>query len=305
MQPEQPSPQPQIKNLKYILIAFGVLLIVFLVVIITHRLINSATIDLVATPSSSTIYLDSHKVTNGKIGVTPGKHTITVSKSGFLNQKMDIDAKSGETSQAFFILESNDPSTSNWYNEHIEDQELLEMITGFKNTEQIQQSIQEYPLYAFLPEHTMNYKLDHGSCEFADFCVFVTVPNDTHDPAIHILKGYDNDIGRYYIINSDYKNPFAELDLKATSTAKDINQAITELIPTPKFTIITTKKSDNNYYLLSINYTFNEYNRSDTYKAILQYTNGVWSLITTPDLVITYDKYPNIPKSIIKQVNDL
>jgi len=58
------------------------------------------------------------------------------------------------------------------------------------------------------------------------------------------------------------------------------------------------------WYGAIIGYTASTATMQDDYtRIILQKTNGVWKLVAGPSVVMSYAKYPNIPKDVIDNIN--
>lgn len=110
------------------------ILVCWLVVMVGWRIyasrVYTASVEADYTPLSSTALLDGHRVRVGTHKVRPGKHSLVVSKEGFLTQTSSVSVKKGENGYIGIVLEPTTPKTANWYKEHSEDQRSAERISG-------------------------------------------------------------------------------------------------------------------------------------------------------------------------------
>ncbi|MFZ2513428.1 MAG: hypothetical protein WAW63_03155 [Candidatus Saccharimonadales bacterium] len=94
----------------------------------------TATIEVEFTPLSATARVDGKRVRPGFIRTTPGKHTVSVSKDGFLSEKKTVVAPKGNAVYIGLILDPSSPATAQWYRDHPEDNQIGERISG-RNTQ--------------------------------------------------------------------------------------------------------------------------------------------------------------------------
>ena len=295
-----------------IIVIFAFVFLLIPIIAFTHSRINSASIDLLVAPESSNIHIDNHKVTNGKIGVTPGKHTVTARKDGFAEKSTEVEIKSGETSNVHFILESNDPSTANWYKDHPEDQKIAQQINDSQFDSEAASYTEENPIIKYLPFETANYSLNYGSCDVSDFCIFVDTPQIHYDKIVDIIKELTDDPARYYYVFKGYKNPFENLK---TSTEEPETLSLSDLDSAKAFMDKTLEKYTHflsglsvvdNYVIGSFTYQINQYKDVNTYRFVIQKNkNGSWVFSSTPELIPTYIVNKNIPHDVIKKVNEI
>ena len=273
--------------------------------------INNATIDLLVAPESSSIYIDNHKVTNGEIGVTAGKHTVTAKKDGFAEQTITIDAIADQTVPAYIILDSNDKSTENWFKNHPEDQKIVEQISSREHDSSSNQYVDDNPIIKYLPFETANYTLNYGSCEASTFCIFIDTRPADYDKIVGIIKELTDDPARYSYVFKDYINPFQKI--KTTSenpsqiSVSDEKSAIDFIEKTlkdyPHFLNPLTLVND--YFVGSFSYRISDYPDINTYHFIIQKDEkGSWGFVSTPQMIPTYQENQNIPKEVVKKANE-
>jgi len=297
-----------------ILIVVILLSLLFLIpiIIFIHSRINSATIDLLVAPESSSIYIDSNKVTNGKIGVIPGKHTVTAKKDGFAEQTLTIDTIANQTVSAYIVLESNSKSTENWYKTHPEDQKIVEQISSQEYDKESSSYVDDNPIIKYLPYETANYTLNYGNCESSTFCIFITTNPADYDKIVKIIKELTDDPARYSYVFNNYKNPFQDLKTSSETPAKisasDETTAKNFLAETLKNypVFINPLSMVDNYFIGTFSYRISDYPDINTYRFILQKdTAGGWSFASTPQMIPTYAENQNLPKEVVKKVNEL
>lgn len=288
----------------------SILLIGLIILIAIHSIINSATLDILVSPSSSTIYLDNHQVKNGLIKVTPGTHTIKAEKPGFESQSIEVTANRGQTTQGYIILTSNDSSTANWFNEHEDDQKVIEQIVGREFEKESDTFTADYPVIEFLPYETKTFSVGYGQCDDNDFCIIMDAFGYSYDGAIDYLKSKGVDLGKYYYKYVDRKNPFLNLkmstDIKNRQNISLDNKAEIESYVKNLLNSSTVKNIvfTDNFALLAVNYQI-EPGVTTIYRLIIEKAGNDFVLLTTPEPILTYAKYPDIPEEVIRQANNL
>ncbi|MBR2589184.1 hypothetical protein IKE84_02500 [Candidatus Saccharibacteria bacterium] len=300
------------KYIKQIIVIIIATLMILIIIITIHLLVNSSTIYVLVAPQSSTVHIDNHSVKNGYIKVTPGKHTVKAEKNGFETQTLELDTKSGETSNAFIVLDSNSEDTANWYSEHQDDALLREKISGAEYNATSIEYEKDFPIITMLPYETMNYTIDYGECEYSNFCIFIDAPAAARDIALRVASQFDSELGRYYYIFSDYTNPFSKYSSISDIEAEDIIPQDTDLVVKDIDTIFKNSKYKikniqvvDNYIITAVSYIIDDYGDTNVYRLIFQKEKGKFILLNTPELILTYEKYPNIPRDIIKSANNL
>lgn len=89
---------------KLIILAVVILIVIAAVVIVQNRF-NMGTIDIKVEPGDASVQLDGKTVNPGPHRVKPGKHTVTASKSGYLDTKREFEVQKGKTRTAYVFLD--------------------------------------------------------------------------------------------------------------------------------------------------------------------------------------------------------
>ncbi len=304
------------KSIITVIIIATLLILLSIAFYIIYNTINSATLIVRVAPASASIYLDNHQVSNGNIKVTPGEHILRAQKEGFEEKSIQVSAISDQESNALIILESNSESTANWYTDHSEDQKLIEEIYSLDFTAASDQMASDYPLVDFLPYSVPDYDINYGTCDTDNFCIMINafLPSG-YNEAIKYLRQKDSDLGKYYFSFTDFDNLFLNLPVSAIQTsAQSVSQSdlssatnyINKLLSAYQHNIISTKIVNNKYIVALFSYSIDsEFPQPINYRLILQKYNNSFELIVTPDQVLTYNQYPDIPKEVLSAANNL
>lgn len=144
------------------LIAFFILPIVGVLI---YRSIFSATITLTFAPKSADVVKIGN--VNARFGdnrVIPGDYEVVIEKKGFEGYKGKVSIKAGESKSVEVALNSNDPSTADWYQKNIEDYSIAQGI-GDRRAEAARKHMQDsFPAYKDLPIVGLydTYRVDYG-----------------------------------------------------------------------------------------------------------------------------------------------
>ena len=297
-------------------IVFVVIILIAITGITINALVNNATINIQVAPASATITMNGHSVSSGKIKVKPGAYTISASKDGFESQTTSIEIKENQTIDVLLGLEPNSEETKNWYQEHDSDRLLFEGIAGNIFDNETSTMLQKYPIIEFLPYSGTTFDINYGPCEEKEFCIMINaVIPAGFDDAVNYIREHTSEPGKYYYQYTDFSNPFINLsvspltnDAKELSTTDDsaIKQKIQDLFKDYKISLKTLKLQDY-YAIASIEYDLEneDFPGTITYRFILQKANSGIILITTPEILLSYQNYPDIPHSVIDALNSL
>lgn len=131
-----------------VFVGFSVLLAIYAAY---RAVVYTATIEVNFAPRSATVTIDGYGASAGKNQVKPGKHQVVVSREGFAEYKEEVEAIEGEVVYVDAILESNDPSTANWYAEHSDDYELAQTIGDGADDRHGEELARKMPIVKDLP----------------------------------------------------------------------------------------------------------------------------------------------------------
>lgn len=302
-----------LKNPKFKVSIIVAVTIIILCVIsyIVYLNIFSAKINFLIAPKNATVSVNNENApTSGIKRVQPGNYTITVSMPGFKTQSQDITISSGQTTNIYLGLNSNDPSTANWYIEHPEDQERLDQIGSLVYSETEQFLVQNYPIISQLPYLSSSFTIGYESSLKQPFVLQISASSGFYNNGIKRANELDpnHDIANYDVefqtIDEGYVNPFSTLTLSANQNISSILDYITATIKTSSLTSINTT-ADPNYQYALIDYYEEDPIYKDHYRLVLHREDNKWVPITKIELLLSYNNYPDIPKDIIKTANNL
>lgn len=297
------------RAIKIVAVVSGVLFVILVIIGIVQAIYlktYSSVLKIIDTPLSSTIQIDNETVNGDEHRVRPGNHTIYVFKDGFKSQEQNITIGDGETKNVYFILEPNETSTMNWYEEHEEDGKIREWISGEKLIESSENIQRNYPAVSFLPYSTSAYSIGYGACDDnpSEVCMKFTSERASGiwSVALKRFAQLDKELGKYNYEFIGYNNPVDVLD--ETSSLERLEDAAMKIVNCSdgECTIKETKRIGK-YYVVYLNYAGNSYPvNSDIYRMIFEENEG-WNLVVSPRLVIAYEDFPDIQKDVIDEVN--
>lgn len=141
---------PRKKLIIIVLLFIGLSLL--LVAYATYRaLVYTATIEVKFAPSSAKVTIGGRGASAGKTQVIPGKYEIKITREGFAEYKTEVEAKKGETTLVEAVLQSNDSSTANWYQENLEDYGIAQSIGDGQADRAYDELIKKFPIAKDLP----------------------------------------------------------------------------------------------------------------------------------------------------------
>lgn len=302
-----------LKNPKFkaVLIIIFIAIIIGIIIRIIYVNIFSAKINFLIAPKDATILInDAGAPSSGMIRVQPGNYTITVSMPGFETQTKNIAAVAGQETNVYLGLNSNDPSTANWYIDHPEDQERLDKIGSLIYTEMEQLLNQDYPIISKLPYESRSFTIGYDTSLEHPFILQISASSGFYNAGIAQANSIDpdHDIANYLIsfttIGDGYINPFSNLTLTANQNISSVLNTIPSAVKTATIKSINDT-SDQNYKFAIIDYYEDDPIYKDSYRVILYKEGDAWVPVTNIELILSYENYPNLPKEIIKVANGL
>jgi len=125
----------------------------------------TAMVNIEATPLSSSVTIDGHHANQGITKISPGTIVVTVSLPGFSNFTTKVKIAAGETKYIGVVLQSNTSDTSNWFEQHPEDQAIAEKIASKQFDATSQKQIKAEPFLKELPFTAagFEFKIDYGT----------------------------------------------------------------------------------------------------------------------------------------------
>jgi hypothetical protein len=149
----------------YLVIGLSVLVFILFALYIVRLQIYSAKVNIVVTPSESSVTINGKPTKAGTYRVKPGSYVVRASLSGFTSSSVTVKAIKNQTVGAGVALTSNSSSTSNWYFTHPKDEQISEGISSHSNDVLSQQALQKVPLISLLPFTGPNfdYQINYGN----------------------------------------------------------------------------------------------------------------------------------------------
>jgi len=150
-----------------IIIAAGVVIgfFVFAGLLFRGSTSGQGSITLTVIPRDAKVTIDQKKtVKPGKIGLSVGKHTLVISRSGFVAKTITVDiTKAGDDQTQSIALGSESTAfTNSWQNRNPYEASLGEGITGSTANEQGQLITDKNPILKSLPYYGPGYSITFG-----------------------------------------------------------------------------------------------------------------------------------------------
>ncbi len=193
-----------------ILILAAVLLsavLIFLVISLVRSPKNSAKLTVEVAPSGSTIKINGKKVRAGQSSQHAGKITVEVSRKGFKTVTETITLGEYDDRYVGIALQSDDSSTSDWYDKHENDRMRAEGISSRVFDDSTENDIDKSPIIKELPYISAGnkYRIDYGTSEGDDpdkpVRIFITAPTAAiRQSALDWIKASGWDVSDYKIV---------------------------------------------------------------------------------------------------------
>lgn len=175
------------------------------------------------TPQSSRVVVDGVKVRPGKVAVVPGVHNITFSKKGFSTEHLSASAQVNQTVYVGAVLQSNSPDTSDWYETHPLDRNLVDGIASHQADYEQKVALQTMP---FLKQLPLVYGDGHGGIINISPgapmppstlpAIYVTAPSpQDRQSAVIFIRSRGYDLADMNIVYKDMRVPLEPVDTKA------------------------------------------------------------------------------------------
>lgn len=172
-----------------------------------YNTVYSATINLTFAPKSATATIGSQKAGSGDNKVKPGTYTVTIMKDGFTTYTETITVSEKQTVSISAVLESNDPSTANWYQEHTEDYSISQSIGDSAADAAVDYVTNDFPIANDLPIVGLynSYRVDYGKSPTASgrYALYISYQTDAYkQEALNAIRDAGYDIAQYEVIYS-------------------------------------------------------------------------------------------------------
>ena len=196
-------------------VALGTIIVIAIFVVITIKVVFSASLDILVVPQQAKITIDGKVYENEKIYDGLMAKTVHVSMDGFDTKSFDLELKRDETTKIYTYLTGNDE----WYIEHSDDERIstsLELINEQNGEAKLEAIQNKYPIFSVLPivydKYTNNYSEytsyriegSFDECGNGEFCLIITdVSGGSYEKALQAIRGYGYSPEDYEIIYKD------------------------------------------------------------------------------------------------------
>lgn len=152
---------------------------VYMVFTIQGSRAGQSSVDLQVSPTDATVAVDGHGSDSpGVISLSPGKHTLTISRQNFISQTISVNVTAGqETNQSVVLLAANDAGKQ-FIATNPDEEKQSETVTGQIIQQGSATTSADNPLIALLPYDGANFEIDSGISQ--------AHPSDPYDVGIYI-----------------------------------------------------------------------------------------------------------------------
>lgn len=147
------------KITKYISIKLIVSIIIGFLVLasyIVYYQLSHTKLTLEIAPGDASVKVDGEVVKKRNLYITTGQHQIIVSRAGFNDKKINLDAKPHQAEIITIALQPNTIETYNWYDKNSADAKIAEKATSQNFDRVHEQMIKEHPIIKLIPYTAYN-----------------------------------------------------------------------------------------------------------------------------------------------------
>lgn len=160
----------------------SLLFIVLPLLLFTGSMVYSATISLTYAPKDAVVKIGDSTGKFGDNKVLPGTYKVTITMQGFDSFERSVTVKRGETVTIEAVLQSNDPSTANWYRDNISDYTIAQTIGDTEADRSYMKMVTQYPIVKALPIDGLygTYEVNYGPSPSnkEKYAVFISYQSD-------------------------------------------------------------------------------------------------------------------------------
>ena len=260
-----------------------VLIAVFVVpvsLLFYHQTVYSAKITLTFAPKSATAKIGDMGAKFGDNDVKPGTYKVEISKKGFATYTQNVSVEAGKTVLVEAALESNDPSTTNWYQDHVEDYSIAQGIGDRRADREYAYMKDIFPIAQVLPIVNVGstYRVDYGisPTETGKYAIFISYDTEVDkQEAIDAVKAKGYDLSNYEVIyTQNDPTPYGSVNISGVSafskrglSAETVNTIQEALVQS--FTSIQGEAVISIAVTSSASHTMSEDRQTDTYSATI------------------------------------
>lgn len=179
-----------------------------------HALRPSGKLNVEVVPRDAKISINDRAVRIGVNKISPGNIKVKVTRIGFKDNEQSLSIKRGETRYLGVALESNSPSTANWYTEHPREQKLAEAVSSKNFDLDTVFQAEKYPLIKILPQYFHYFSIGYGaSPQYPKDPTHIAIIVKAATPfnrrlALRWIKDNGYEPSDYEIVFSGAPNPF-------------------------------------------------------------------------------------------------
>ena len=150
------------QKFKPLFIVLGSLMLLLIIVLVVLNLTPTSTISLFIAPSDATILIDGKRYKNGTYEITPGDHTVSISRDDFTPKEYPFTTTEGQTTELRDYLEPL--YDKDWYSKNEADGMILGSILEGKALKDSLTLYEKYPIISILP-----INVEYFSNNYADY----------------------------------------------------------------------------------------------------------------------------------------
>jgi hypothetical protein len=192
------------------IVLFGVLGIGLILRSVSEVGARDTSLTVKVAPRDSSVTLNGKSYKNGTYKIKAGEYNLSITREGFtsINTKVTLE---GDNASVAYILESNSPSTANWYENNQEDTAIAEGIHGDEYEATISAQKESAPIIDQLPfiGPGFEYRIDYGPDDKDNKKVIIYVSANSEDAkknALQWIKDQGTDPGKLNIVYEAYEN---------------------------------------------------------------------------------------------------
>ncbi len=255
-------------------------------------------------PKEATITLNDTRVSNyATHWLEPGNYHLKASYNEHLATYEANITVATETVEIYSLLNSLDDEGRQFIENHQQEYQEAEGLTGYLANKEGSEIKDQYPILNYLPMNTPFYSISYSYDDNNKPIINIKADAENLNLAVAKIKLLkDVDLSSQNITFS-LKNNFEKYQ---ANNEKDFNSFIHKAfnLSENQYTSGINYIKDNYYY--STIYLYDSYygENNATYKVLLQKSeSGEWSVVSTPQPILTIYNTPNVDKEILDIIN--
>lgn len=328
------------RNKKKIIIAAVLIVLIMIgisIYFIVNNRINSATINVVASPTSAKVKIDGRELDAvGTYKIAPGEYEMEIYADGFISEFQSLVAVADETTYVSVVLE---PTAENddWYVEHPWDATAAGDIRSSESTQNYYELRKKYSILSYVPYDSYGIYIGYeNECveNGWEICLVVDTTSGSFAYAMQYLKSTGVDLSPYYVKIKNRGLPFEQLEIGVPddlvfngeivgSIVSDeessmimgiVNNYINQSFNLGNYSarIFQVKNYDGEYFGVTVAVYKNSYEEEyeygteyDLYRMLVGRIDGEWMVLSNADVILSSYQNPKIPVEVLDLVNQL